>query len=304
MAESTISSLMYPIIIYKEELYNRASSILGVPRTAFLEMIIRIPQSPHAELAFYQTVAWLYGLYYEAGRVSLAFLVERFSTYRLDKEENHEHHFDCLRYLRTYLQHNLNFDSKHDRDTWERCEQWFFKGCGSSMPGADEEWNRCLNRILVESGAFLSTAIECVRAIERDDSLNGIIEQWLLRLRRYHPKHEFELLVGIVTHDLGQDSLDPKHITERYYDKWSRDLRFRSADYVFEDEARRLIEHTILSEAEMPLPVSGKDIMSSFGIPPGPTVGRLLRRARTLYDDSPCNKDQLICRLKASVENI
>ena len=144
----------------------------------------------------------------------------------------------------------------------------------------------------------MDAVIDCARAIERDESSRLIVEQWTVRLSRYHPKHEFENLVSIVIHDIGQDSLDPIHLTERYYDQWSRSLRFRSEDYVFIEDARRLIEQTILSEAELVSPLSGPDIMKEFGIPPGPEVGRLIRKAKALYDVSPCTASELIKQLR------
>ena len=304
MAEQTVPSLMYQIGALKEELDSRASSILGVRRSAFQEMFIRSPRTFPPELAFYQVVTWLYGFYYEAGRVSLSFLIERFAIYELALQGGHTQHYENVRCLRTYLQHNLNLDSEQDLETQRRSEEWFTKSCGSTMPGIDKEWNDCVARILKDSEALLAAAIECVRAIEQDESSGIIIQQWSVRLRRYHPQHEFERLVAIVVHDLGQDSLGTSQITARYYDKWSKELRSRSVDYVFEEEARRLIEHTILSEAELPLPISGRDVMRAFSMPPGPKVGEFLRYARVSYLESPCDKEQLMTRLKDWASNI
>ena len=298
MADQPINGLMYQIWAQKQELERRAYSLIGVQRMAFQEMFIRNPRFSPPELGFYQAVTWLYAFYYESGRVSLRFLMDRLHTYRFDQDGNNHRHYEVLGRLRTYLQHNLNLDSTRDVETQQICEEWFARACGSAIPGNDNEWNDCLTRILEDSVAFLAATIDCIRAMERDESSKLFVEQWTVRLHRYHPKHEFENLVSIVMHDVGQDSLDPIRLTERYYDKWSQNLRFRTEDYIFIEDARRLIEQTIINEAELPPPTSGTDIMRELGIPPGPEVGRLLRKAKALYDANPCTSEELIDRLR------
>ena len=297
MAEQLIDSLMYRVVTLKQELESRSSSLLRVRRT-FQDMTIQSPRFTPPELGFYQTVTWLYTFYYEAGRISLPFLLSQFSTYGLDMNETHERHFQDVHRLRTYLQHNLNLDSDRDAELQRTCNEWFANTCGSTFPGIDTEWNQCLMRILRSCEAFLEAAIGCVREIERDESSNMVTGQWTVRLNRHHPKHQFQELVSVIIHDFGQDSLDATRLTDRYYDKWSSDLRSRSIDYVFEEEARRLIEQTILSDADLPLPITGNDIMREFNIPPGPRVRRLLRKAREFYMDNPCSKDDLIEQLR------
>ena len=298
MAAPPVASLMYQIAVLKQELEGRAASLLGISRTAFQETSVRNPRFSPPELGFYQTVTWLYAFYYEAGRISVRFLIDRLETYGLSQDGDHRGHYGDVRRLRTFLQHNLNLDSVQGIGTRRTCEEWFSKACRSVIPGSDKEWNQCLVHILRDSEAFLAAAIDCVRAIERDEASNMTIHQWSTLLLRYHPKHEFENLVSMVIHDIGQDSLDPAQLTERYYENWSRNLRFRSEGYIFEEEARRLIEQTILNEAQLPPPVSGLHIMREFGIPPGPEVGDLLRKAKALYDANPSGLDRLIARLK------
>ena len=127
-----------------------------------------------------------------------------------------------------------------------------------------------------------------------------VVEQWLFQVRRYHSPREFEKLVAITAKDMGQDFLNTARICDRYYDKWSKEFRLRTGDYDFEFEARKLIEHTLLTDAELPLPITGQDIIRQLGIPLGPGVGRLLKKARLLYNDAPCSKEALIEHLAAS----
>ena len=300
MSKLTPSDLMYQIRSRKEELEFRSASILGARRTAFQDMSLRSPQLSPPELAFYQVVTWLYGYYFEVGRVSLRYLLQQFSVYGQEHGGRHKRHYEEVRLLRTYLQHNLNLDSSNDFDTQRRCEDWFLKSCGSVMPGSGCEWGSCLTRILVDARSFLVAAVECVRCVERDESSQFMLDQWSARLSRYHPIRHFEELVAIIIHDMGQDALDYRRIARQHYQQWNSDLQSRSENYSFEEEARKLVERTILNEADLPLPITGGDIMREFGIRPGSEVGRLLRKARALYLDDPCHKELLLSRLRNS----
>ena len=291
---------MYQVGALKQDLEHRADNLLEAHRAAFQDLSLRSPRFAPPELGFHQAVTWLYCFYYEAGRVSLPFLLERFAAYKLAADGGHEAHYKAVQRLRTYLQHNLSLESSEDLELQRQSERWFSTHCDSAIPGDEQEWTACLVSLLTEAQKFLQVAVECVREIERDESRRTIVEQWSFRLARYHPRHEFENLVAIVAHDMGQDWLDSRRLCGRYYDKWSRELRALSGDYVFQEEARKLIEQTLLSDAEVPLPISGQDVIRQFGIPPGPEVGRLLRKARTLYSERPCPTDTLMERLAGS----
>ena len=298
MIRRPVASIMEQIRALKCELESRVANLLDNSQSGFQETSLRSPRFSPPELGFYQTVTWLYTYYYESGLISLKFLLNRLEAYGLSNDGYHRGHYDAVGRLRTFLQHSLNLDSERNLNTQRTCEEWYSRTCGSSEPGSDEDWNLCLSCILTDSEAFLTAVIDCTRAIETDEASRMIIHQWSDRLLQYHPKHEFEDLVSIVIHDVGQTWLDPAKLTERYYDNWSRNLRYWADGYVFEEEARRLIEQTILNEAEMPPPISGRDIMREFGLSPGPAVGELLRKAKALYHDSPCDADQLMARLK------
>jgi hypothetical protein len=62
-------------------------------------------------------------------------------------------------------------------------------------------------------------------------------------------------------------------------------------------EARQLVEQTMLVEAENYLPITGGDIIQMIGIPPGPEVGKVLRKARELYRKAPCSREDLLKQL-------
>ncbi len=297
MVAEASSGLWYQLLVLHQEVVNRSRQLLD-GRDAFSQMQVRLPHASHAELSFYQTVTWLYAFYVEAGRVSFRLLVPRLEVYGLDEGMRNSRHFRDIRDLRTYLQHNLTLTSVREVKLQERCARWFVQHCGSAMPGDDEEWQRALFGVLESSYHFLSSINACVRMIEQDSSREVILEQWIVRLERHHDLHEYLKVVEAVIHDLGQPWLDAERIGNSHYGSWSSHIRSLSAGYNFEYEARRLVEQTIMNDYDLPLPITGADIMREFGLAPGRDVGRMLRKARSLYRHTPRGREQLICALR------
>ena len=123
--------------------------------------------------------------------------------------------------------------------------------------------------LLSEALSFLDALCQCIRGIENDESQQMIVQEWTIRLRRYHPPYEFDTLISKVASDMGRDTIDPVRVRERYYGKWTNDLSLLQGEYEFDVEARRLIEHTFLTETAAIIPITGEDVMEVFDIPPG-----------------------------------
>jgi hypothetical protein len=260
---------------------------------------VRLPELRHPELGFWQSVAWLYALYYEVVKVDSVFLCAKLEAYELDADHAAREHRARVGRLRTYLQHNLDYTREHDRETRRACESWFHTACGTRVPNSDEAWRGCLARLLEDAVAFLALLTEAVRRIEQDDAHEQIRDEWVRRVDRHHEPQEFDALISITARDMGRDGINVIELRRRFYDKWITTLRFLADDYVFEKEARRLIEHAILNEAAPGLPITGEDMLQAFDIEPGPEVGRLLQRAKQLYEVSPMSGEDLLERLRS-----
>lgn len=289
--------LMYEIISRREEMNLLASRAIGVEVPVFEEMSLPMPKLNPAELGFIRAVSWLYVLYHEAGKVGVGFLAERFPAYYLDPENFLVVHYRVIQSFRTYLQHNLDSKTAHDLEIREACERWLAEKCGTPFPGSEDQWNGCLVSILSEALNFLDALNKCIREIESDESRNMIVQAWIFQLKRYHPPHEFDTLISEVASDMGRGAIDSVRLRLRNYDKWTNDLRQLHGDYEFDVEARKLIEHTLLTETAKISPITGKDVMEAFNVPPGAQVGRLVERGYELYLSDPCTKELLLQRL-------
>ena len=173
---------------------------------------------------------------------------------------------------------------------------WQSIAAGEPAPASEEHWSKCLAALLNEALEFLDSLIDIARAIEADESRDAICDQWVFRLNRYYPPHEFDRLIAEIATDIGRDHVDPTQLRKRFYDKWAAEMSLLGSGFDFETEARKRIENVLLSSPI--LPITGRDIIQAFGIGPGPDVGRLLERAQSLYAAQPCNGDALIDRLK------
>lgn len=296
MQPASVLSLWIGVRDLVDRLDGRCLAVLsGEP--AFVPMAIKEPKTSPPELAFYQTVSWLFAYYFEAGRLTLPFLMELFPTYQIDHDGSHAVHRSIVRDLRTFMQHNLDLASNADLRTKSQCESWFAAQCGTPSPEDDTEWLSALLRVLYDSTAFLKDMDRCVANIEGDRYGQIITDQWHARLLRHHPKHEFETVVAQVMHDIGQSHHDPGQITNRYYDRWSAELRNWPPGYVFVTEARKLVEHALLHDQDPLLPITTSDIMRTFAIRPGPMVGHLWRQARAIYLADPASADSLLEKL-------
>src|SRR6266581_7839188 len=141
-------SLMFSILILVEEINRVASRINEGKEDVFGVISLPMPKFTPPELGFIRTTSWLYVLYFEAGRVSVQFLFERFSAFGLDPERNISPHLGLVQQMRTFLQHNLDPRKEQNRRIQEDCEKWLEEHCKTRVPELDRQWNRCLEGLL------------------------------------------------------------------------------------------------------------------------------------------------------------
>jgi len=262
----------------------------------------RIKFNP-AVLGFYRTVSWLYVLYYEMGKVNVKYMMElakvRFAFPEFDDARKH---YEQIRELRTFNEHNLNPDVKRDADLIDNCEIWFVEKCGLPIPDNDLDWERCLTGLLEDSHAFIDllkkSVLQVMREAEEDKA--AILEQWSHRLNRYHPGHAFDPIIAEAAGDLGRE-LDHDQIVNlrnRYHQKWLSKLEIRRGDYDFASEARRLVDQMLLFEWMNELPITSKDIIQYCDLQTGSHLNFYLAQAFVFYYSGITEPQQLLTRLK------
>lgn len=298
MSTTDPQSLMFRVLALREDINRLSSRLLKSDGLLFLDLSLPIPRFVPPELGFLRTVSWLYALYVETAKVNIDFIIERFNAYGLDEDGRHSAHYVLVQKLRTYNQHNLDLTQPRNLRIQEDCEGWFSKQCGTPVPWDDGHWNNCLINILEEAVSFGEALLRCIRNIEADDSKDRILQEWESRRERSHAPHEFDSLIEVVAADMGREHIDAVRLRKRFYDRWIKELELLDDGYDFGVEAQKLIEHALMSEVVPVLPITGKDVIATLGITPGPEVGRVLELARTLYEEEPCSATQLLEKLR------
>jgi hypothetical protein len=291
-------SRLLTVVRVRDEINALSRALLGPDDLLFADVSLETPKLTPAELGFLRTVAWLYVQYFESGGVGVRFVSTVMSTLDSAGLEDASAHLERVGRLRTLNQHNLNPRKKRDHLTQTSCEAWFLEQCGTRRPGHEDHWTSILLGLLDEATSFFQWLLGAVRQIEADGDADVIVDDWRFRLRRHHPPERYDVLVAEAAADMGRDFLDAVRFRKRFYERWSEAITSLEGDYDFEREARRLIEHSLLSETAAILPVTGSDIIDAFGLAPGPAVGQLLEKARRSYAERPCGRDELLSRLR------
>ncbi len=295
--DAIVSSKMYEIDRIKDVI-DRMSARLNNGVTVFRGISLEKPKLSPAELGLLRAVSWFYVLYFEAGAVNVQFLSQRLKVYNLDPTGKLSNHLDLINRLRTYFHHNLDPSKPRERNIQGYCEDWFKTQCGTSEPNCEDEWYMCLSAFLQEILDFFTALEKSIRKIEQDESKKEILSDWEVRRTREHPSQDYDPIIYKTANDMGRNNLDVVGFRQRFYEKWKKELTSLGGNYIFEIEARKLIEYTLLNETLAVLPITGEDILFRFPqIQPGPIVGELLRHSKIIYEKEPCSKEELLMQL-------
>jgi len=299
----SIQAAMYEALQLREEV-NAIACGFNPVNQVFSATSLGLPGLNPSELGFIRVVSWLYVHYYEVGKLGTEFLTELVSAYALEFGDRPKAHRTMIQRLRTYCQHNLAPTETHSIEIQRECESWFFANCGSKRPGVEEHWNKLLRSLICEAIEYFTYLRDTLRKIELDESKTQLIEQWALRISRFHAPHKFDRIIEEVASDFGREGLDAVRFRKRYYDRWRKEFELRLDNCDFEREARKLIEHALLSEQQNVLPIDGRDVMELLEIPPGPKIKDALLLARQIHELNPCNKEELIQQLKDRIASL
>jgi hypothetical protein len=252
------------------------------------------------ELAFLQTISWLYVLYKEAGRDTLGFVLAKSGLYKLNEDRYCENHIRLIDRMRTYFQHNLNPNRKEDRLKTEDVEGWFTAQSGGSFPADDTLWLKCLHSITCDAHKCLEIIESILKSIEADEFRDVIIEDWKQKNRLLQP-HELDPLVQEVAAEIGRDDLMDIEVAIALRKKnerdWLQSLKLVTENKDQKEEARKLIFATIVGMARRH-PLLPSEIAERFNIPAGDSrLDKLGRIALDIWMSEPCSGAELLEKL-------
>ena len=260
---------------------------------ALTEVSVRPPVDGGGEISFLRLVAWIYVLIFEAGRISIPFLLRSSGAY-----ERHRESIVLIHALRTWSFHNLGLASDRDLQLSRIVHRWFLSICGQSPPEEHSSWNTCFYRLCDLTGDVVD---QCQRAVgvvlSSTDDGKAVIEDLRYRIERFWPPQKFDALVGDLAIRLGV-RIDVMKFRNPRLGAWRSFLLSIPEDDDPIEAITRLIERDLLEYENGVLPISGRDVMTIFSLPPGPDVGAMLRRARELFGAGIREKEELLVRLE------
>ena len=277
------------------DLRNSLRSFVG--EDAVGEITVRPPAGDGDEASFLRLVAWSYALVFEAGRVTIPYLLE-LTDGAPERSAGLREARDLIHDLRTWSFHNLGFERTHDISISRHVQRWFLKTCGACPPDGPDAWRSCVLALCAEVGTIV---VHCKGALTNvlcsADDGEAATADLRRRIDRTWPAHKVHSFVGDAAIRLGI-SVDSKKFSASRLATWQTFLKSLPDRDDPEGCMIRMIERDLLEHATQLLPIDGRDVMKSLGIGPGPEVASALGRAREIYRSGIHDPKVLLERLK------
>ena len=276
------------------ELWSSLRSFVG--ESAVNEILVRPPAADHDEASFLRLVAWTYVMTFEAGRVTIPYLLE-ISGFQFKERPDPKQARHLIHALRTWSFHNLGFNNERDAEMSRRVQLWFIETCGQNPPTDANAWRSCFQVLCAEAETIV---VHCQHAmttvLSSPDDGEAATEDLRRRIDRAWPAHKFHTHVGDAAIRLGI-TVDAMKFSAPRFAKWRRFLESLPEGDEPVTHMIRLIERDLLDHAADVLPIDGRDVMSVLGLSSGPDVGAALRFARELHRSGICEREDLLNRL-------
>ena len=268
-----------------------------VGETALDEIHIRPPARENDEASFMRLVNWSYVLLFEAGRVTVPYLIKLPGVDGQTVERLQEGR-EIVHDLRTWSSHNIGFSSERDASISKRVSVWFLAQCKATEPRDEGAWRLCFERLCSEVGMIVEQCRNALAFIAGNVDEADAIEDLRHRLDRSWPPYRFDEIVADTCARLGV-SLNVPGFRDQRLTKWREFLATISDSDDPRAAITRLIERDVIDHTNDVLPIDGEDVMDALDLAPGPPVGDALRRARELFRSGIRDPQQLLDQLRS-----
>ena len=286
--------MLFPTL-NSEVLNLRRALQVYVGPNALDEITLSHPIRNNDEASFLRLTSWSYVLLFEAGRVSIPYLLKLPSRKgRIDRSlliirEN-------VRSLRTFSFHNLGL-TEHDMQLSRKARNWHREKCGTDSPKSKQEWRNCFESLCSEVSEIVAHCygvVDYILASPMDG--HGAIAELKRRLDRNWPAHSFDRLVEDILVRM-ERKLNVTAFRNRHLSSWRSYLDSLPEGDDIETEIIQLIERDVLYHFDGMLPIDGRDILD-LGVPKGPLVGLYLHKAREFMLNGNESREELLDLIK------
>lgn len=269
-----------------------------VDAAAIGDVNIQPPASDDDEISFVRLVGWCYAVLFEAGRVSLLYLLRVPFVGEQEDRRGHEDTRILVRTLRTALVHNLGFADR-DLDIRRQASRWFVDTCVATYPGSREEWSKCFSALC---GSMLRLVLHCTAALNGilkvGEDRDSIFEDLRLRLSRNWDAFQFDAITEDAAARLGE-RINAKVFRERRVAAWREFLDALPEDADLSRKMTLRIEREVYDHFQSLLPFTTAELISELAIEPGPKVKRAVALARQLFEDGIRDRVLLLDRIRS-----
>lgn len=268
---------------------------------ALPEVAVRPPASENDEAAFLRLTSWCYALFFEAGKITLPYLLKLPVQSNAPVDE-HLEVLDLVHALRTLAFHNLGL-SDRDARIARRARDWQRRQCGTDSPRASSEWTNCFASLCDEATRLVLYCHQVVDTIlVSPDDGEAAVAELRLRLRRSWPRQKFETTLQDIVVRLGL-KLNIGKFINAHIARWQEGMEFLDFEANIERHMIRVIERDVLNHFDAVLPIDGND-MISLGVPQGPQVREALGIARELERTGLRERDELLEALIPRIKSL
>lgn len=284
------------ILILQKSLDHLARYLLE--REAGMDVSLPPPDFSHAQSAFLITTLWTSAWYKEAWSVSHNWLSSQ--AVALGHTVPDDKFVQVLGRLRTFLVHHVDRSRSRDGRTEKICFAWFEGACGSAMPEGDDEWRKCLARLLSQNEAHTRFILAIAKAVEKSADREMLVDQWRSALERGdYPRYQQSLQEA--AGDLGLERLGDRELNrihEQNRHRWETAVSQLPHEADFAKAMRIQAERALLADTAGSLTISAADVMGLLSLSPGAEVAQALRLAQVLCEVHPDDSvDELLHRL-------
>jgi hypothetical protein len=283
-----------------DEINAASRRAMGAESDFFLHCSLTISASSCAELRFLRNLLYYYTLLVECGAKPVRYCIIQ-SQFKPLIAIDAEVAMRFIHALRTQAAHSLD-QTSHGGDLEAIARAWFREHAKANYPNSDSDWLACAQGVEKLGFAVIDGIEKFIKLIESDpemafmkQELRRVIDGGLSRV-------EVLSVVADVLKEQGRQDLSPGKFADRYFADWVSVLKLKSSKADQLIEARKLVEITV-AKTPVPLPFTGRDLISLLHVPEGPVVGNLLNEQSRLFKMGINDPKELQSKLKEYLES-
>ncbi len=268
-----------------------------------IENINTHPPASNGEVGFLRLTTWTYSLLHEAGRTSFSILLNFPPNSGFEAEQaQHKKTRALVNQLRTWLYHNLGFESEREMSLRQEVSKWFLQTCSAIAPTTDNHWEACFLKLCEDVNSLVNYCQTILSGVMNSaEDREQVVEAWRRKLQRDWPAYQFDKLVSDSAARFGEQ-INSRALRERNLSEWKAYLEAVPDGEDPFPYMERLIDAAVLNHLKKSIPLSGKDLIGELGIPPGPRVREGLILVQQGVDENVRGRQELLNYVKTRME--